>query len=672
MKKIIINFSILIFLIIPAFVRAQIPFFPVPVVDPNVIGELEKLSRYFESLLTTTGESFKQVNVLLSKILETQFQQIASDVFVDLFKVHQYINNVAEIETFIEERKKKVADQETYSKALQEAQTAGAYLALQDFINRLDCVSPGIRNELAVCLSNTNFMFNLSPKAMELLDSIPDCFSEGTAPIVLKSNFFAWLTQPFKLNLGQVSENPPEEISPPPITITPAFQETENSIELNNLCAAAETMIQSSAQEKEEERKEEIGEIWPEEECSKIIVDKNIDGGKPLCLEYSTLISGKDMERFKQEVSLNNPLNNPAQSMEFFQSLNPYTLTQIGITTSSISTSSDPLSDLSTTTIKQKINKYCASYNLGPTERGESTSTDVKKVQTAYTECLNEFTNQYDQATELLQKDVEDRKDRAEKNQKDIENLIAGAWGIKGSIDPRVCPGAYKDLEEITQSLEAKNELYLGAVAKLTELSIQITGLRNLIAQIRSTIFGLLDEVFTLIQDILPFLDVNIEQFITNIINQLLSLITTLLTGINIPLPILSQIKIGPLKIDKDIALSKLTEIVINFDRILSPLVSIVLNYNRMYYELYRSKLTNASLLNDIYEFNLIRQKLNAYERLKETKECSSEGQPVPVVLLTKSRVVVESKKEQNRSFNFFALLRNLFEPKIVEFKNEK
>jgi len=595
---------------------------------------------------------------------------------VDITKAHQYINNVAEIESFIKERKNKVKDQEIYSEALQEAKTAGAYSGLQDFINSLPCISPGVRNKFTDYLKDLTREFNLSLKAEELLNNTPDCPSEGTTTVTLRPNFFAWLTQPFKLNLAQTTQLSSEEENPS-IAITPALQETEDSIELSNLENLSASIIEK-AQEKEEERKKEIGEVWPVEECSKEIVDKNINGGHSMCLEYSTLISGKDMEKFKQELSLNNPLNNQAQSIDFFQSLLPFNLTQIGITTSSISTSSDLFAALGTTTtdtttIKQLINQYCANYNVGPSERGESNSTDTNKIQTAYTACLQEFTNQYDLTTKLLQKEIEDKKNEVEENKKYIENLIASSSEIQASIDPSVCPGAYEDLENITQSLETKNGLYTNLEANLNDLSIQLTGLRSLINQVRSNLFSIIDEVFASISDILPFLDINLEQLIKDLINQLISyLVELLLGGIHISLPILDKIKIGPLKIDKETILNKLLDIVSNLDKVLDPLARIFLNYKKISYELYKSNFTMSSFLNDVYDFHRMYIKLDAYNRAVLRGECSSGGNSSGISLIKNQVIVVESKKEQNKSFNFFALLKNIFAPKIVEIRNEK
>jgi len=679
MKRLIIKFLLLVFafFVLPGFVRAQLGSSMVPVVDPNVIGQLEKISRNLENLLVGTAESFRRVNNLLSKILQTQFQQIATDVFADFTKAHQYIHNLTEMESFIEKRKEKVKNQEIYTEALQEAKIAGAYEGIQDFIKNLKCVNPRIKSDLADYLKDINREFNLSLKAEELLNNIPDCPSVGTTTIALRPSFFTWLTQPFKLNLAQTSQSPPvEEI--PSITITPAFQETEDWIELNNLKNLSTFIIESRSQKKEKERKEEIGEIWPiEEKCLNFIgPDKNINGGKPVCEKYEIILPGRDLEKFKSELALNNPLNNPAQSIDFFQSLIPYGLTQIGITTSSISTSSNIFNILGTTTtdatkIKQLINKKCASYNLGPTERGES-GNDLDKIQTAYTLCLREFVKQYEEATELLEKDIEDRKNRVDENQKAIENLITDIEKLKPSIDPNTCPGAYTDLEETTQFLEVKNNLYTEVGINLYNLSVQIKGLRNLINQISRRIYTILDEVFAKIDDILPFLNISVEQFITNKITQLIGMIGSLFFGVNIPLPILDQIKQGPLKLEKYYILSKLAEILARLNEILDPLATIVLDYNRTYYEFYHSGLTNASFLNDIYELNLIRQKLDAYERAIEKGQCSYGGGSEGISLIKNQVIVVESKKEQNKSFNFFALLKNMFKPRIVEIKNEK
>ena len=698
MKKVII-YSIILSLLINNFAKSQdlhLPIDKVPVIDRNityVLGQLEKLNRIFQVLLITIAELSKQTNVLSSKILETRFQQMSADLVSDISKAQQYIKNLSEMEVFLEERRNKVKDQVTYSEALQEAKTAGAYLGLQDFINSLSCVNPAIRDELIDYLKDLNREFNLSLKAEELLNNIPDCSSETTNQIILKPpSFFAWLTQPFKLNLAQI--NPPapgEEI--PPITITSALQETENSIELSNLKNISASLIRSRAKEKEEERKKEIGEVWPVEKCSKEIVDENIAGGIPICLEYSTLISGKDIEQLKQQLSLNNPLNNPSQSMEFFQSLIPSSLNQIGITTSSISTPSKILENLKDEVkIKKLINKKCASYKVGPPERGETEGTEVAsdienpsipligKVQTGYIACVQQLWEQFTQLTESLKKDIEDRMNRAIVNKNVIEALKIKAELLKSRIDPNVCPGASRDLEKITQLLETKDRVYEITTATLTiRLNVNLRGLENLISSFRSEIFTSLDQAFSELRDILPFINVSIDQFIKNVLNNIFDnlnrIISNILEDLDLKVfePIIHGIKTRPLKFSKDKILNKLKQALTELNKALGPVANFVVMYNETIDELYSSKLTNSSFLNDSYELDLIAQKLDAYERAIERGEClPKNGSSGGVSLIKNQVIVVENKKEKNKSFNLFASLKNMFAPKIVEIRNEK
>jgi hypothetical protein len=416
MKKIIFFLSfILVFITFITLVRAQnITPELVPVIDPVLI----------ETLL---------------KVLSTQFQQMSSKLSVDSSKIQQYFKNISEIVQFLELRESKVKDSDAYSEALEEARIVGAYMGLVNFTQQLDCLNPRIRFAFTEYLMNLTQEFNFENKTEQVLNEIPDCLSEGTvATIALKPNFFAWLTQPFKLNLAQVS-NPPQNIEVPPIVITPAFQETEDAIELANLKFSAEATIKGSAQRKEEERKEQIGDVWPVEKCVQVIVDQDIDGGKVLCTKYKTLISGKDIEKFKEEISLNNPLGNPAQDINTFLVLftsNPK-LTQIGITTppyskpqefGGIFRSKDEIITI--------IDRLCSSYKLG----------DVNEPTLAYYLCLKQVIDQLRRLVEILRQEAFDQLNYAFKVQKDLEGTKSYASSTLMAIDPNVCPEASRDL----------------------------------------------------------------------------------------------------------------------------------------------------------------------------------------------------------------------------------
>jgi hypothetical protein len=614
MKKTIIYFLLIAVLSINL---AQAQVFPemVPVTDPKAVQVLSRIGDVLDSILTLFGNEFKKINLTTERILETQFQQMAGKVVVDSLKAQQYFKNLTEIEEFIKLRKKKASSPEYYTKTIEDARRTGTFLGLLEFVKGLKCLNPRIRNELTNYLKNLSGEFDLSLEAEELLNKIPDCPSETTGPVTLRPNFFAWLTQPFKLNLAQITQLSPEE-EIPSITITPAFQETEDSIELSDLENLSASLVKSRAKEKEEERRKEIGEVWPIEECSKATVDKNISGGKFLCEKYKKLLSREDLEALRKELALNNPLTNTAQDINVFEVLTkPQSVAnQIGISTSSVSTFSDFAGTFfSKEETKKVVDQICASYK---SEKGEDNLTS------AYALCLKQFNEQLKKLVEIQKNEVENKKKNTEDVQKEIKKAETKANQLKDQIDPNVCPGAYEDLEEITQELGGKVVLYTRLISELSRVSSQ---LNSLMSQINNLSFQ-----------------------IDNLLNQVLNLRTE----------ILPQVR----------------QIIQKFNQILNTLSELISRFNQLSYNLYRGDFTSSSVLNDLYELNLILQKLDAYERAVLKGECSSGGggSPGKVSLIENQVIVVESKKGQKKSFNFFASLKNLFAPKIVEIRNEK
>jgi hypothetical protein len=655
MKKTIIYFLLIAVLAIN-FAQAQV--FPemVPVIDPKAVQALSRIGDVLDSILTLFGNEFKKLNLTTSRILETQFQQMAGKIAVDSLKAQQYLKNLNELEKFLEIREEKVkASSTAYAEALEEAKIVGAYLGLQDFINGLNCLNPRIRDELTNYLKDLNREFNLSLKAEDLLNKIPDCPYEEKVTVALRPNFFAWLTQPFKLNLAQTTQLSPEE-EIPSITITPAFQETEDSIELSDLENLSASLIKSRAKEKEEERKKEIGKAWPVEECAEFIeVDRYINRGKPLCKRYNILIPGEDVEKFKQELALNNPLTNTAQDINVFQVLTkPQSVAnQTGISTSSVSTSSDFAGTFSSKEeTKKVVDRICASYKYG---EGEDNLTS------AYALCLKQFNEQLKKLAEIQKNEVENKKKNAEEAQKKMEEAEAKADQLKDQIDPNVCPGAYEDLEEITQELGGKVVLYTGLIGELSRVSSQLNSLMSQINNLSFQIDDLLNQVLTTSADVLK------------VINNILSLFKSILSwfGLDLNLPIINDI-LGRLQNLRAEILPQVRQIIQKFNQVLDPLSELISRFNQLSYNLYQSDFTHSSVLNDLYELDLILQKLDAYERAVLKGECSSGSSSSGVSLIKNQVIVVESKKEQKKSFNLFASLKNLFAPKIVEIRNEK
>jgi hypothetical protein len=665
MKKIII-YLIIGAILMTNFAKAQfgLPGDRVPVFDPSALQALIQIIDTLNTNLTIIGDELKRLNLSTEQLLKTQFQQIASNINVDSSKMQQYIRNLVEIETLINIRKDKANSIDEYQKAIEEAKKAGAYLGLQEFAQKIDCLNPEIRDELTAYLMEITGEYNLSLYAEEILNSIPDCPFKGIVQettVSLRPKFFSWLFEPFRLNLAQILPvSPGEEI--PPIIITSAQPEFENSVELENYKLSALLTIQSFVSQKVEERRREIGTIWPLENCiQRVPINKNIDGGSFLCLDYETINSGDDMENLKKELSSNNPLNNTSQDINVFQVLTKpeIILRQIGANTSTNTSTDFAGTFTSEEEIKKIIDRTCANYKQEAGEQGTTLST-------AYALCFKMFEEQLKKLVDILKNEIEKRKKLLEENQKSIENAKNDAENLQSQIDPNVCPGAYEDLENIKQELIGKILFYTGVGNQLSRIIInELNPLTSQINTLSSQVDGLLSEILAQPAEIL------------NIVNEVLSTLKNVfeqIFGFNISteLKMVNEVKRKLDDIRKEV-LNKVNEIVGQFDKIVNNISKVILRYNQTSFDLYRSQVTNASLLNDLHELGVILQRLEAYKRAVEKGECTSTESTPPSVSFIKNQViVVKSKKEPNKPLNFFALLKNLFKPKIVEIRNEK
>ena len=533
MKKIIIYLlTISILFSNLNFSKAQVDpsdFLKVPVIDPKAVGLLT-------DILGLLKDELKRLNLSVLNIIQTQLQEMSKEIATDALKAQQYIEILAEEEKMLEGRKEKVNTLEEYEKALREARIVGAYLGLQNFIKSIgSCLNPRIRDELTSYIMNISTEFSLEQKAKELLDEVPDCPEETTGTMTLRPNFFTWLTQPFKLNLAQVSQNNQNEM--PETIITSAFQETENSIKLSNLQNLGFTLIKEGARKKEEERKKQIGEIWSIELCKKGIVDKNIDGGNFICEEYEILIKGEDLKRFTGELALSQ-LNQP------WHILNQALIKILTIDGSSTLGNKQAISEI--------IKEVCDSYEIEEEEWGETHNT-----------CINTLTKQFEEAAQIQENEIKLYIEEIKEVKKKFEEAKDEAERLKEGLNN--CLGAIHDLEQIIDWFES---------------------------------------------------------------------------------------------------------IIATFDELINELNKIITEFDPSY--LYKYELIKFFVFNDLYELDLILQKLDVYERAIESGECSEETLLGNIALIKNQVIVVESKNKENKSFNFMVSLKNLFKPKLVEIKNEK
>ena len=625
----------------------------VPVRDTEVASFLSKI-------LGILGDELKRINSTLTSVLETQYQQEAQSFMVDYLKIVGNMNTLAEAEKFIQLRKERVKNIKTYNEALEEARLVGAYSGLLQFIATTPCINPLTRDRLTAQLMDIARGYNFVLKVEELLNEIPDCplvVTETEMTASVKPNFFAWLTQPFKLNVAQITQtdNSSREITS---VITPAYNQTIASIELTYLVDVGENTITSEAQRKVDERENEIGEIWPVERCTQFIVDKNISGGKALCAKYETLISGEDLKEFKNELTVNNLTSNLIQDPEVYQIFEKHgvILNQTGFTTSSARVTLSNFIEIFTSTegIKDMIDKFCAPYKA-----------QEKRVAVAYTLCLVHFTKQFKDFSKAIEEKVEKTEEKAKEIKEYIERIKNKAEELKDEIDPQVCPEAYKELEKIANDFEYKTISYEDAINVLSNIKEEIINSNLKIARIYNAIL-------TVVDNILGLLELFDNEKFTTLFNEILDSLNQYL-GINLK-NVFDKV-INTLKNIRKSVRKEVKNVIRDFLRAVTNLVEVIGKYKTLIEMLNGTSLTDAGILNDLYEANLVEQRLEAYQRAIENGMCSSssrEEQEGSVHLIKNQTIVIESKKRQNRSYNFLALFKNLFQPKVVEIRNEK
>ena len=637
MKKIIIYLLIISVLFLNFnFTKAQLGFLnfsSVPVNDSQV-------ARILVNILGFLQDELKRLNLSVLYIIQTQIQEMSKEMANDTMKAQQYIEILSEEEKMLEKRKEKANSIEEHTKALEEAEIAGAYLGLQDFIESIgSCINPRIRNELTSYIMKISERFNIEKKAEELLNEIPDCPEEELELQTpnLNTKLFVWLIQPFKLNLAQVSQNNNDEISA--IVITPAFQETEDSIELSNLQNLGFDLINEKARKKKEERKKQIGEIWPIELCKKNIVDKNIDEGNFICEEYEILIEGEDLKRFRQELALNKPDQN-----ELLNTSHKNNLIQAGIKTTlteELFNFLDPYQEIA--------EKLCAPYTAGETN-----------LDKTYGICLKMLAEQFKNITNIQKKKAEWKKEETEKAKNKFQEAKTKAESLKSKGGLNNCEKASKDLDNIIVQLTFKIDIFSKFI---NDISKKISDFNRLNNQINNY---LTDIVYSM-NKILSIISLLENSAFKNLILNTLALIAIQTNIETLYNNIVDNLK----KLRKSMG-DNVGEILSNFESLLKPFTDLMTEYQTLLYNLHKDNLTSSSVLNDLYELELILQKLDAYERAIEKGECSGEATSENISLIKNQVIVVESKNKENKSFNFLASLKNLFKPKLVEIKNEK
>jgi NTP pyrophosphatase (non-canonical NTP hydrolase) len=412
----------------------------VPVLDSTAIKTLGKIletnGKIIEILNTmfqTFTNEFQRSNSTLLKILETQFHKLSDNIASDALKAEQYKRIVIELDSFIQARQQKAQDTQQVRMALDEARAAGSYIALKKIKESLNCLNPRIRNEFQSYLKEKSEEFYMEYLAEDIISSTQDC---EIAPLTTtaklkKQSLFAWLLQPFQL--AQVQGPTNQTDINPSFVIEPALQESKDTVEIINLKNFSDSIINEKVQEKEKERKKQIGEIWPVEVCEQFADDINAD---PVCLKWKTVISSNDLLTYKANLQVTNPLKNSASNPFIFQTLEKPTeiLSQTGLIYPTYESAAEETKNLlafNTSTdftslpdnknvIEEIITSTCESYKAGEPKNSSSSDPDVA---VAYALCGLKITRQFEIISEIKEKQIEQEKERAKNTRDFIEKL---------------------------------------------------------------------------------------------------------------------------------------------------------------------------------------------------------------------------------------------------------
>jgi hypothetical protein len=648
----------------------------VPVIDTNAIKTLIQINDSLNSLLSITTEQFNKANKTLLGILETKYEEAINKIFTDSLKEEEYQEYSTNLIKFVQSRQDMAANKMEIEPVITEAKNACAYKTLKQLPNNIPCINPNTREKFTNYLISFMAPFGLSEKAQEIADQIPDCYIQGnTTPAFKKINFFAWLTKPFQLNLAQVGNNiNSSEASP--ISISPAFQDTEDSAQLANTKSLVEKLIITATEECAQKMEKTIGDTFPVMQC--IEETTEFDGGQYVCLEQQILLSSKELQDIKNNINLTNPLDRNIQDINIHKK---FTQTQdlfkkIGLmTTTTISSSSDLTGNFSDEKEVQNLIKQTCEENFVSEDNDTDDNDNVTKTtkSIAYAICIKQFNKKLKVHLDIKKKQLTEIEQFANNTNSTTENLLAKANSLLLSLAS--CKNAQNDVMEIIEKLNGKRNNYLdnflGPNSTLKKFQQEFNIINN---QASSSI----TEINKNMQKINATLKKVSEKIgpITKNVSKALENISSFL-GFDVGLDINRAISTETIKQIEN-TLKNVTQFSGNINNLVQQsfaiLAGALTKFTNFNFDLAQSNVLRTDLLNDNYSLKNASQKLDAYERLAQKGGCSqSSTAGTSISLLNKNPVIViESKKSEPKSINFLALIKNFWQPKLVEFKNEQ
>lgn len=616
----------------------------VPVIDVEAIRNLDRITNISGSILILVVEELQKLNMEIARVLDNQIKKQITDILTDALKEMTYQEYIAELQNIVEKNKIKSLDD--IQEDLEEAKVAGAYLGLEEFRKNVFCFNPRIRERILDYAANLVSELDLSNTSREILSEIPDCldyFLSSPSSLEFSSNFFS----PFNLGSFVAQVKPPEyssEISE--INIVPAFQETEDSIEFNEIKSHLDNLVFGKITEKVEERKNELGNIRPlYENCLNY---SYTDSGKAICLDKEVVINLANLEKTLRNIE--NPLQQNFEEENIYIQLasSRNIFTKLGMTTSSLELNESLF--YSTSTIKEIINESCSDYLKNYLNNNRFNTSTHSQLATTYARCLKIFTDKLKKLAKIQKTKLENFR----KEFRQVNNNLASLKKEFEDLEPDLknCPGAYERVKEISMILGKKTSFYDDLLFITDEYLTQINFIirevqnnldkaENLISKIFTTnyqVFSLLNNVFEIVQKGFSLFGVNVNfTSIQNILREVNNLQPEVLVLVN--------------------------QFINSFNDLLDGISGVTYSFNFFYSSLNDINTSRTTTLNDFYKIQEINQELQAYKRLVESNKCkifqeNLSAQQKPKV------IVVESKDKKNFKFSWF---KNLLSARLVE-----
>jgi hypothetical protein len=689
----------------------------VPVLDSAANEVLINIDATLKGLNKILTEQLQDVNDHIRLILNSLTRERVDKFFLDAIRQKSFPEHLVELEKIISANR--VEKFEDIKDEIDEAVLAGIYEALENF-DTLPCLPLGMEDEIYSFTLNFISSFtdvDFSEKLSESIANIPICepmFSGGFL-VVNKNNrpresLLAKLFRPFNLSLlvaligpsnGNNQGTPPneegeeEDLEENVFSITPAHEETYNSIRFSELQSAIVNLIVSSVNAKVAERVAELAKVKPIEECLEYTFLKDGENkGKFICLRYKKVVDLRALDEALQRnrLLMTNPLSaNSNDSAIYSQNLMFFNLlSNLGLTSSTLAIFSeidDPLALENREELKKMIDQICSYLALekniekkfegGAQQSGEN----VRGSRTvAYIECLRMVQEKLKMLVEMEKKRIQQMASSTVEIKRELVRLQGEANRLKERAERGGCRGAAQDLEKKITAASSSITIIDERLDFIEDIALrEIIRIQISIAEAQRELINIIDRLYAEELKFIAKIDEKLKN-LEDTLDAFNSIISNLVPNVSISpaKSFINQIReviniLSPEKLKNEVA-KFFTEV----NQSLTNISTDILNFNRIKVDMINEEHSISLILNEKYKIAELEKQLKAYRAFVENEENCPTTQPSSVTIKKqikpfaiknqtkpKTIVVVEKPKQEK---GIFARFFDIFKWKSFEF----